>query len=462
MSTPSPFYRAARHLVARALHVFYREIEVTGLHHVDPTKPTILASNHPNSIIDPLVLGILEQRHVAFCARDGLFRVPLFGTALRMAGAVPISRRQDHPGAADNASAFAACRTVLERRGSISLFPEGHTHAELRVDELRTGVARIALEAERAHGYTLGVEVVPVGLNFLVRQAFRSDVHVAFGPPLRPADYQDLDAVDPRAAARQLTDDLGQAMRLLAIHIAEDDDARLIAQATAIVSGIRAEQGLDQGGQSPSERTAMVQRIIHAWHWYREVNPNRFAELRRRMEAFTRERTALGMGGEHAALQHRSEKLWTPHRNLPERLAYAVLGAPIAAVGLLLGGPPYVLLRLLLATFRPDLVRLAWFKLLVGTVIFGTAATGWGVWIARMAGTGAALGFAALALPIGLFTLRYVTELRLHRIGLYAVLRQWRHGDRLTALRAERDALEQDLKEVRDHWIAVHGLPGEG
>lgn len=457
MSTPGPIYRAARQLAARALHVFYREIEVTGLEHLDPGAPTILASNHPNSIIDPLVLGILEQRQVAFCARDGLFRVPGFGALLRMAGAVPIQRQQDHAGGADNSAAFAACRGVLERRGAISLFPEGHTHANLRVEQLRTGLARIALDAERSHAYQLGVQIVPVGLNFLVRQAFRSDVHVAFGPPLRAADYRTLDEQDPRAAARALTDDLAAAMRDLAIHIAEDDDARLIAQATAIVSNIRADQGLDAGGQSPSERTALVRRIIHAYHWYKEVNPARFAELRRRMEAFGRERSALGLGGENAALQHRSEKLWTPQRTATERLAYAVFGAPVALIGLVVAGPPYLLLRLLLAAFRPDLVRLAWFKLLVGAAVFSLTAAAWTAWLLHALGAAAATAFLLSALPVGLFTLRYVTELRLHRAGPLSLLRRWRHADRVAALRTERDALFQDLREVRDHWLAVHG-----
>src|SRR5436190_23729977 len=111
-STPGPFYRGLRGLVRAALGVFYRTIEVTGAEVIDRTAhaaPTILACNHPNSIIDPLLLGLFEERQVSFCARDGLFRIPGFGWLLRSAGAIPLQRRSDHAGGAvDNASAFAA------------------------------------------------------------------------------------------------------------------------------------------------------------------------------------------------------------------------------------------------------------------------------------------------------------------------------------------------------------------
>src|SRR5690242_18190750 len=116
------FYRAVRGFVRAALSVFYRDIEVTGLEHLDRSAPTILACNHPNSIIDPLLLGVFEERQVSFCARDGLFRVPGFGALLRAVGAIPLRRRSDHGGGAvDNAGAFSACREVLLAGGVLAI-----------------------------------------------------------------------------------------------------------------------------------------------------------------------------------------------------------------------------------------------------------------------------------------------------------------------------------------------------
>ena len=124
----SPLYRGLRALIRAALATFYRTIEVTGRERVDASLPTILACNHPNSIIDPLLLGTLEDRQVCFCAREGLFRIPGFGALLRSVGAVPLQRRSDHGGGAvDNAGSFAACRAVLLSGGVMAIFPEGKT-----------------------------------------------------------------------------------------------------------------------------------------------------------------------------------------------------------------------------------------------------------------------------------------------------------------------------------------------
>ncbi|MBK7827063.1 MAG: 1-acyl-sn-glycerol-3-phosphate acyltransferase [Nannocystis sp.] len=123
-STVSPLYQALRATLRAAVKVFYGDIEVTGGEHMPATGPTIIACNHPNSIVDPLLLGTVTQRQIAYCARDGLFRVPLFGRVLRSVGAIPIRRRSDHGGAStDNTDAFAACGAVLAEGGVLAIFP---------------------------------------------------------------------------------------------------------------------------------------------------------------------------------------------------------------------------------------------------------------------------------------------------------------------------------------------------
>jgi len=471
----SRLYRGLRRIVRGALRVFYRTVEVTGRENLGARgheHPTILASTHPNSIVDPLLLGILEQRQVTFCARDGLFKIPLFGRLLRAVGAVPIARPEDKPkdGAApsgdpaspppkvDNSGAFAAARAVLEQRGVISIFPEGKTHDNLRVHRLRTGAARIALDAEDKNGWQLGVGVVPVALNYLVRQAFRSDVHVAFGPPIPVTDLRASYASDPRAAARELTDRIESALRDLAVHVEAAEDERIIAQITSIIVDIRREQGLDQAGQTPSERTALVRRIVDAYRWYQQIEPEKTAELRRRLQRFLEERQELGLGGDSAALQHRSEQ----RSGFDERRRFLLRGAPFALWGLVNSAVPYLLLRLVLAVTPLRKDRMALAKLLVGAGLFLGA---WGVQTGLVAGllTGVlgapwgalgAIGYALSLPPTALVALRWVTEARLHRLsrgGLKALLR---HGDRVEALKREREELKAELAALRDRYLA--------
>jgi len=457
--SPTRLYRGLRATVRGAMKAFYRTIEVTGSEHLAGDRPAILASNHPNSIIDPLLLGLVERRQVAFCARDGLFKVPVFGRILRSVGAIPISRPKDHAGKVDNSSAFAAARGVLGGGGVISIFPEGKTHHNLKVHQVKTGAARIALDAEAAANGELGVAIVPVGLNYLVRQAFRSDVHVAFGEPIPVAEFLELHAEDPRAAVRALTSRLEDALRELAIHVEEDEDERIIAQVTSLIVDIRAEQGLDAGGQTPAERTALVRRIVDAYRWLQDVDPDRTSELRRRLQRYLDERSALGLGGESLALQHRTETTLIADASWRDTRRFLLLGAPVAAYGMLNSALPYALLRGLLRYADPRRDRQALFKLLAGAALYGGA---WGlqtILVAGALGPGVGVAYAASLPTSALFALRYMTEARLHRLTLSGLRAWWEHGDRLANLRRERAALRDALGELRERYLAEVDVP---
>ena len=101
-------------------------------------------------------------------------------------------------------------------------------------------LARIAFAAE-THGRPhhegapvqgLGVRIVPVAITYLVRHAFRSDIHVAFGPAIAVAEVIGAAATrDEGAAVRELTARIGDALRELAVHVERTEDERLIAQA---------------------------------------------------------------------------------------------------------------------------------------------------------------------------------------------------------------------------------------
>jgi len=445
----SLLYRGLRATVRAAVKLFYGTVEVTGLEHLDSGVPTILACNHPNSIVDPLLLGTFEPRQVAFCARDGLFRIPLFGRVLRSVGAIPIRRRSDHGGAtADNADAFAACHDVLLAGGVMAIFPEGKTHGRLRIEPLKTGTARIALGAAAARP-GLGIRIVPVGITYLVRHAFRSDVHVAFGPPIHVDQL--VDSADSGGAASVLTARIGDALRDLAVHIENAEDERLIAQVTSIVVGIRDAEGLDEGGQSPAERTALVRRVVDAYRWLAELEPERTAELRERLDHYMEEREDLGLGGEKPALQHRGER----QRRLKgaARLLFLLAGAPLAAFGLATSLVPYALLRAVMVPLRLSTDRIALFKLLGGTVVFGACYALETVLVASLLGWVPAALFGATLVPAAFFARRYVIETRLHRLQLRSV-GVWRDKTRLEALRAERRVIAEQLSELRVRYLA--------
>jgi len=452
MSENSLLYRGLSRLARAAVSLFYSHVEITGVEHLDSEKPTIYAPTHPNSIIDPLLIALFEDRPLRFVARDGLFRIPLFGAVLRAVGAIPVRRRMDQQDGAqaDNAGALAACVEALREGGALVLFPEGKTHARLRVEPIKTGAARIALDAEDG---TRGVRIVPVGLNYLVRHAFRSDVHIGIGAPIEldPA----LRGLERNAAVGALTERVQSSLEALTVHVEREDDERMIAQVTAIVAELREKEGLDPYGQSPAERVALVRRVVDAYRWLSRTDPARMVALRKRIVDLIEEREALGLGGERPALQHRSERRRIGRIWRDERRSILVLGAPIAAYGVITHLLPYLALRALLWVRPPRFYRGALAKVLLGGLFFAAfyAASSAAVWGA--AGPITASVYAASLLPAGLFARRYLVEVRLHRLGSASMVQLMFRRSRLALFKAERQLVADELASLRDRYLAA-------
>jgi hypothetical protein len=105
---------------------------------------------------------------------------------------------------AGNFATFARCHEALRAGINIALFPEGMSHNERYRLPLKTGAARIVLEAEVRHG-PLRIRIVPVGLNYEAKDRFRSRVRVHVGHPIDPAAEVARYGTEPGAAVRALT-----------------------------------------------------------------------------------------------------------------------------------------------------------------------------------------------------------------------------------------------------------------
>ena len=176
--TMDGFYRAVRSLGRFWLWFFFRSVDVRHPERVPAVGAVLLCINHPNNFIDSLLVGGALRRKVHYLATAGLFRHPLVARFLRACGAIPVYRRQDDPDKMDrNLGAFEACFKAFGDGRLVAIYPEGTTHAEVRVQRIKTGAARLALgyEAERPGA----LRVVPVGLNFDARKSFRGRVLVS-------------------------------------------------------------------------------------------------------------------------------------------------------------------------------------------------------------------------------------------------------------------------------------------
>jgi 1-acyl-sn-glycerol-3-phosphate acyltransferase len=137
MAELSPMYRFAMAACAPVVRGWGR-LEVSGLEHMPPTGPVLLAGNH-DSYWDPISVGVAASsvRQIHALAKIELWKVPGLGPVLDGMGQIPIDR-----GAGD-AHALDQAIQRLREGACIGVFPEG-TRSLGRVLRARSGFGRLA------------------------------------------------------------------------------------------------------------------------------------------------------------------------------------------------------------------------------------------------------------------------------------------------------------------------------
>jgi len=126
-------YALLRALAGIALRWFYRSIQVEGRERISRRGPILFVVNHPNALVDAMLVGWAVPRRVLLTAKATIFRNPLGAMLLRWVGVVPLRRASDEKAKREtdrsrNDDTFLAVRKALQLGGAVLIFPEGKSH----------------------------------------------------------------------------------------------------------------------------------------------------------------------------------------------------------------------------------------------------------------------------------------------------------------------------------------------
>ncbi|MGZ3450203.1 MAG: 1-acyl-sn-glycerol-3-phosphate acyltransferase, partial [Polyangiales bacterium] len=158
--------------------IYFRDVEVVGCPEAG-TRGRLFAANHVNGLIDPILVLTSVPFAIAPIAKEPLFRVPVLKWLLRAVEAVPVVRKKEDANAS-NEAVFDRIAEHFASGGNVLIFPEGVSHSEPQLVQLRTGPARMLARA-KARG-TTGLTFQSVALEFDARDTFRSRALVLYGP----------------------------------------------------------------------------------------------------------------------------------------------------------------------------------------------------------------------------------------------------------------------------------------
>lgn len=335
------FFRAASGV---ALRLFFRIEPPIDPHGALALKgPVMFVGNHPNGLIDPGVVFVLAKRQVTFLAKEPLFRLPVLGSILRGLGALPVFRKQDGPGdTTKNEGTLTASVDALKAGRAITIFPEGKSHSEPQLAELKTGAARICLEAARQGA---PVHLVPVGITYEAKHLFRSRVHVEVGAPIAPT-----------GEARELTQTIATALRDVTLNLHAWEELPLLQTAEELYALSQ------QSKAGDAERLKAFSRGVAV---LRDEDPERLEELKERLVHYRSRLSLLRMSADDVTSQFRPATVaWFVTRNV-----LWLLTLPIVALGFVAFVVPYFLPLLAVRLAKPDIDTQSTVKVLTAMVV---------------------------------------------------------------------------------------------
>lgn len=373
------FHALIRAWALGLVRLFYPDRTVSGLDRLPRQGAAILVANHPNGLIDPLILRLAVGRPVAFLGKSTLFGNPFGRAAVAAFDGLPVYRAQE----ADtrrNEETFAGCRRWLGQGGWLALFPEGKSHDETTLQPLKTGAARIALGAG-----VPTLRIIPVGLLYEDKAIFRSPVAVAIGTPLEVGNG----SPDDRAAVHALTERIEDALGEVVL---EAENATLWRAMLAVAHWT--------GATTLADREAKARKLAAAWRRLLIEEPAEAEAIVGEVTHFQRTLATVGVKDPFAI--ENAE----PTGTAPGLLLAALL-APFALVGAILAWIPYRLVRPLaerLSGGHVDIVGTI--KLLLGFVVLAPTYLVW-VAVASRWGWPAAAAMVVVGPLTGLAALRF-------------------------------------------------------
>ncbi len=324
-------YRFLRAIAVIALRWYYAEIVVQGAERAPRTGPLLIVANHPNALIDPLLVGTTLSRRVLLTAKATLFENPALSALLHAVGVVPLRRAKDEGGSVQgmamaerNAEAFRSVTVALRRGGTVLIFPEGISHDAPAIAPLRSGAARIALQAH-SEGVR-GIHLLAVGLIYEEKERPNSDVLVRVGDPVMLDSWLEANGAENVAG---LTQTLDAQLRAVTLNFATAERAVRAVRLAHILSALATKPAPVARPRSLDTEADLANRIDRATTALADAPSETIGaadELSDRLDALQRELDRKGIALEDVRISVRwKEGIRFLLREGPMILLFAVL-----------------------------------------------------------------------------------------------------------------------------------------
>ncbi len=434
----------ARRTARRLVKIYYPRIEIEGAERIPETGPVLLCGNHPNSLVDPIVIGIASGRPVRFMAKAPLFKNPLIGPIMYGLGMIPTYRgSDDSKQVRRNLESLDSSIQFVVEGHAVGIFPEGRSHDAVQVEMVRSGVARIAVQSVEQGAEEL--VIVPLGLNYERKEQFRSSIWVQVGQPIEVAKWLEEQGEQGRKAVRVLTHEVESRLKSVVVHLDEPDWEPLLEDLEALIQT-----------DSPSKSLHLRKQIADAMNYFLTADRPRAEAIASEIQKHREAVQDRGLTMKSLVLQASGMRLFG---KFLVRVVGMLIGLLPAILGLVFHLIPFALTRLVASRVTPPgRTAISLYRLLAGLPIYA----GWyalagilAVWL------NVPVWIIAVALPLmsvaGVIALNYWPYAwQFATQSLRQVLFLMRRGE-CRKLRQARNSLRAQLIVMAEEYVQRDG-----
>jgi len=178
--------------------------------------------NHPNGLIDPLMVTTHLPRINHYLVRAAVFKKPWVKKLLGTLNLMPIYRIRD--GASQlgkNQEIFENCFDIFKKGETLMIFPEGSHNRKRTIRPLSKGFTRIVFGALEKYN-DLKITIIPVGLTYQNTSQYPSKVAINYGTPILANNFYNPEKLN--ISIVQLKNEVSFQLKKLSVHIPDDEN----------------------------------------------------------------------------------------------------------------------------------------------------------------------------------------------------------------------------------------------